>query len=540
MRQFEGSGSDYDAVLVIDQLNNSYTAGSFSETCDFDPGPGSSLLTSLGSSDIFICKQDDSGNLIWVKQIGNTSEDRVLDISIDQSGNIFVTGYFTGTVDFDPGPGTDFLTSVGAYDGYLLKLNSAGDFIWVKQFGGFATESVSGCSIDAAGNIYCAGVFTGFADLDPGISTFSVTSASSAPDVFLVKLNSDGDFLYGKQIGGTGIDNVQSIRTDASDNFYISGSFEFSVDFDPGAGIYNLTSEGFMDCYVSKFDQAGNLMWVNHFGGDAMDQIVSMDISSDAIYCTGSFNDTVDFDPGTGSSSNNSDGSYDVFISKFNLAGNFIWSKQFGGTGNDYSLCLVVDDFGNIYTTGGFSNSADFLPGSGTFVLTSDGDYDIFISAIDVNGNFLWARKIGGADAEWGRSITTDLNQDIRFTGYFSSTPADFDTGPGSYLLSSSNLADIFIEKLDGSSLAINISGHSETQPLISPNPSSGLFYFHNSKEGTDLYFTVYTTDGRIVSLGIINETNQYIDLSSQNKGIYLIQFTTAQSEQFWTKAVIE
>lgn len=131
-------GFNYDAGFSIttDIDGNVYTTGYFQRTVDFDPGPGTTNLTSAGKTDIFVQKLDASGNLLWVKQMGGSKIEEGRSIATDVNGDVYTTGYFSDTVDFDPGNDTTFLIAEGITDIFIQKLDANGNFLWAKQMGG--------------------------------------------------------------------------------------------------------------------------------------------------------------------------------------------------------------------------------------------------------------------------------------------------------------------------------------------------------------------------------------------------------------------
>ena len=139
-----------------------------------------------------------SQTLSWARQIGGTLNDEGYAVAVDASGNVYTTGYFNGTVDFDPGPGTANLTSNGAEDIFITKMNASGNIVWAKNMGGATAEYGRSIAVDASGNIYCTGSFTGTGDFDPGPSTYNLTSAGSS-DIFICKLSSSGDLLWAQR-----------------------------------------------------------------------------------------------------------------------------------------------------------------------------------------------------------------------------------------------------------------------------------------------------------------------------------------------------
>ncbi|MEP7170916.1 MAG: hypothetical protein ABI855_16225, partial [Bacteroidota bacterium] len=327
-----GTNDDYGKLLAIDAFGNVYMIGAFQGTVDFDPGAGTFNLTSVGSTDIFICKLDISGNFLWAKAMGGTISDFGNSIALDVSDNVYATGYFQGTVDFDPGAGVFNLTSAGSKDIFISKLDSTGNFIWAKSMGGISDNVANSIVLDAFGNIYTTGVFSLTADFDPGAGTFNLTSAGGN-DIFISKLDSSGNFVWAKRMGASGYDFGLSLALDinGSGNINITGGFEFTVDFNPGTGTFNLNSAGLRDIFISKLDSAGNFLWAKAIGGTSNDNVqsIKLDVLSN-VYTTGEFQGTTDFDPGTGTFNLNSAGSNDIFISKLNSSGNFVWAKRMG------------------------------------------------------------------------------------------------------------------------------------------------------------------------------------------------------------------
>ena len=156
----------------MDSSGNVYTTGYFFFDVDFDPGAGSTELTSAGSNDVFVSKLDPLGNFVWAKRFGGPSSQVSFSIAVDDSGNVYTTGYFQGTADFDPGSGTSNLTSVGSEDVFVSKLNSVGNFVWAKSFGGIGYS----VAVDSSGNVYTTGYFAGTEDFDPGAGTSNILS----------------------------------------------------------------------------------------------------------------------------------------------------------------------------------------------------------------------------------------------------------------------------------------------------------------------------------------------------------------------------
>jgi len=444
---FGGTVNDYGMSVAVDASGNIYIAGDFQGTADFDPGAGTYNLTSAGSADAYVSKLNSSGDLVWAKTFGGAGFDYGTSVAVDASGNIHTTGHFAGTADFDPGAGTTNLTSAGYDDVFVSKLNSSGDYVWAKKFGGIDYDYGLSVAVDPSGNVYTTGYFVGLADFDPGVGTTNLTSAGGS-DAYVSKLNSSGDLVWAKTLEGAGFDSGASVAVDASGNVYTTGYFGGTADFDPGAGTSNLTSAGSTDAYVSKLNSSGDYVWAKKFGGidGERGQSVAVDLSGN-VYTTGFFKGTADFDPGVGTQDLTSAGSDDVFVSKLNSSGDYVWAKKFGGGGIDNGLSVAVDSSGNVYTTGNFSATADFDPGVGTQDLISVNSFDVFVSKLNSLGGFEWAKQFGGFDYDFGRSVTVDASGNVYATGNFGST-VDFDPGVGIQNFISSGGYDVFVSKL--------------------------------------------------------------------------------------------
>ena len=139
--------------IAVDASGNVYATGVFRGIVDFDPGPGTFNLTSSGGFDIFVQKLDASGNFLWARRMGGTDSDVGKGIAVDASGNVYTTGLFGGTVDFNPGAGTALLASAGSSDIFVSKLDASGNFLWAVSMGGTSTDIGFGIAVGASGNV---------------------------------------------------------------------------------------------------------------------------------------------------------------------------------------------------------------------------------------------------------------------------------------------------------------------------------------------------------------------------------------------------
>ncbi len=386
--------------LTIDPEGMIYNIGYFyEEHTDFDPGEGTDFKASNGGGDCYLSKFDPDGNYLWAKTWGGTSWDLNLGITSDSSGNIYITGTFgSNVVDFDPGPDIDERMVQGPWDIFLTSFDSSGNHRWVQTFGGDFEDSGQGIDIDELGNLFVTGYYNNLVDFDPGPDVDWIVT-NGLDDPFLSMYSPDGEYQWTVTWGGFYDDYGYACEVDNLGNVYVTGVYQDIVDFDPGSGINEHTSNGFHDYYLSKFDSSGTHLWVNTWGGSenclAMEKLIirgdSLSVDNDGnVLVTGWFCDTVDFDPGPGEVFCTSNGFQDVFLSKFDAQGALLWARNWGGefAWGDRGYGVSTDSTGRIYVTGLFSGTADFDPGPGTDYHTCEGGYDIFLSMIPPDGNW--------------------------------------------------------------------------------------------------------------------------------------------------------
>ncbi|MBP7810297.1 MAG: SBBP repeat-containing protein [Bacteroidia bacterium] len=522
-KKFGGSSDEYVKSVAVDATGNVYTSGYFKGTTDFNPGTGTFTLTSAGNYDIFVSKLDAAGNFIWAKKMGGTQDDMVFEMAIDATGNVYTTGSFNVSADFDPGVGSFSLTSSGSRDVFISKLDAAGNFVWAKQIGAIADDLGYNIAVDGSGNVYTCGYFIGAVDFDPGAASFSLTAIGSN-DIFISKLDAAGNFVWAKNMGSTVGDVATCLTLDASGNIYTSGYFQGTADFDPGVGTYTLVATAMQDVFVSKLDAAGNFVWARKMGGGGAD--VANDIAVDAsgnVLTSGYFQNAVDFDPGAGTFTIAVAGADDAFISKLDASGNFVWAKSLGGSGYEGCYGITTNVTGDIYTTGYFQGSADFDPSAGSFSLTAvtgPGSNDIFVSKLDASGNFVWAKGLGGGSNDISYDIECDATGDIYIPGGFATT-ADFDPNAGVFNLITSGLVDGYVVKLGALGTSINETNGNITA-VVYPNPTNSTLNIKT--EETIESVTVYNLLGAVV----LEEKNNSFSVEQLPAGVYTLQIKTA------------
>lgn len=412
-------------VIDVDAGGNVYAAGVLVDNEDY----GTFSLSSNGDRDVFVIKVSPTGTILWAVSYGGLEVDEIHALDVDADGDILLVGEFNDEVDFDPGSGDHILTANSdATDGYLLKLNSDGEFISAEVFGGTEYDAVTGVASDGASNIYLTGYFAGEVDFDPTTGDMLITATST--DAFFVKINNDGSFGWAKTVGNSDYANGYGATVDFTGTPIFTGHYGTDLDIDPGTGTETIVATGSgSDMFLVKLSPAnGSYVWGKGFGtdGGAFANSVHAD-GQNNIYITGHFYGTGDFDPGTGTRTLTAANEFsDVFISKFHPSGALLWAHAIGGLGDDWAAGIYSDG-SNVYVSGTFQQTVDFDPGTGVRNETELGDSDLFILKLDGAGAFKSVARIGGGSYEEGGAIVGDAAGNIYTSGYFYTLPLDVD-----------------------------------------------------------------------------------------------------------------
>ncbi len=576
VRQLGGGGDETPHDIALDSKGNIITVGSFNYVADFDPGFLTYYLASANEPEyLFISKLNSQGNFVWAKQLGNKNcTIHANSVAIDLVGNIFVTGDFYGKIDFDPGPAQHTLTP--SWGTYVLKLDPEGNFLWVAEkmaadskaiavdatgnsyfTGEFLGEifvskiDTSGnfvwscqttgqgqgyptsIAISTQGNIFVTGVFDVTMDFDPGAGVFTLTPVAGL-DVFVLKLSNDGALVWAGQFSGLQDEFSMDIVVDDLENTYSTGMFRANTDFDPGPGTYTLRPHGLSDCYITKQDSSGKLIWVQRLGsvfGPSYGQGIALDTDAN-VYTVGGFYDRLD--------QHNSDfiipliakNNSDAFISKHDSSGKFLWAKQIGGSKHDGGMSLAVDASKNIFTTGYFYDATDFDPNPGTFTINAFGNRDIFIhkmsSCTPAQKMFVTAVSntaciddkvfltAGGANTYTWQSGSTG-NSLLTPAAYFYYVYGTDQNGCSSTATFEQNLK-----------LCTGIESYNGQMPLmVYPNPSAGKVYIQPGFTFNECRFELCDIDGRVLQKGLQRSSEKMeLDFSDLNcdPGLYFLK----------------
>ncbi len=450
-------GGVLPVATAVDAAGNVYTAGTFTDETNFDPS-GTQTFTPIGEDDIYLTKYDATGNLLWVRTIGDTPSEDLEGMALDALGNVYITGNFQGTLDFDPGPDAHPLTATNwsnsNFNPFIVKLDTDGEYVWAKSFTGGSVES-NAIAVDAAGNVYTTGFLGTEIDMDPGVGVYNL-GALNNNSLFISKLNTDGDFVWAKDVlnGGTGY----AIAVDALGNVYTSGTLGGTADFDPGPGNTTLTGHG-DNTFFLKLDASGDFVWAKQLSGPSnftIPSAIAVDASG-ALYATGYFDDAIDFDfVTTGIQTLHSAGGIDSYIVKLDALGNFVWATHIGDAADDYGADIQVDAAGNVYATGNFDGIVSIDIGTGTFDMHSNGNADVYILKYAPDGTNSWAASFGDTGDDTGFSLAVTTPDKIYLSGIFHGT-VDFNSGPLINNLSAPNTGAFLLQLIPATSLPLTL-----------------------------------------------------------------------------------
>lgn len=527
MRAFGAEGDEVAMSVAVDGDGNTVLAGYFESVVDVDPGPGEELLVSNGQNDAFVMKLDTDGALLWLLQVGGAGADYATGVSVDATGNVYVTGAFNDVVDFDPGAGVAELTSAGEHDIFLAKYSPAGAYLGAWGVGGPGYDEPKCVATGPLGSVYLLSYFSGTIDADPGAGVLAIASQGQL-DMLVQRFTGEGELVWAQGTGSSGADLGLSMALDAEENIWITGSFEGTVDFDPGTGTSPLISAGAWDIFVTKRSADGELVWAGRMGGvENFDTgyDIAVDAEGNAIV-TGSFFGSGDFDPGAGvhTLTASSLGSDEVFVQKLSPAGEFLWAKALGGEGADLGYGVGVTSDGRVLLTGFFSGTADLDPDpTAVFELTtgSSNFFDAFLCELDPDGAFLGASQFAGAGSIATQPIAIGPDDAVTIAGHFEST-VDMDPGAAEVLVTSSGFRDAFVVRLADPVAGLPAVDEPATL-LLFPNPATDHITVDLDASVVGARYVVLDELGREVAQGRVDGVRMRLPVDGLTAGQYQI-----------------
>lgn len=508
--------TDNGSSVATDNSGNVFTTGYFfGSNYTF----GSTTLINAGNYDAYVTKHDLSGNLQWAISIGGAFDDVSNAIVCDNSGNTFVTGYYTSST-LAIGPYT--LANMGGTDAYIAKIDPNGNVLWAKSFGDNMIEEPYGITSDGV-NIFVTGQFQSNT-IAFGTSTLTCNGGG---DVFVLKYDNNGNEMWAKGFGDTGLDIGYDITTTGTNDIFITGSFKSPL---LTFGTYTFSNMGGSDYFIVRYDASGNEIWAKSEGGNFDDAGTSVKEKSGLIYTTGYFKSiTINF--GVTSYTNASPTNADIFIVNYNSAGNEIWSRTFGGNLDDITYGVVTDPSGNIFIGGHIHSSSVTFD---TYTLTCGGVGDGFIAKLNTTGNVTWSQNQGGLNDDGINDIAADQFYNVYVAGYYNSSSISFNT----YTLNNNGNSDLFLAKLSSPPTQINETQSSAEEIIVYPNPSSSACTIRNLTAGSTI--KLIDLEGKeLLHYEMVNNKELTLITETISDGIYLLIVNNENNTAFHKLSIV-
>ena len=521
--------------VTKDANGNSIIIGTFIGQVDFDFSAAINNVTSEGTNlNTFILKLSASGNFVWVKTFSGSTTNASMTINdiIVTSTNIYITGNFSGTVDFDPSAvilnksvvaGSFSNTSdfyIGKYD---LNMNP----IWVQNSGSTANDVINSFALDANGNLHAVGTFSGTADFDPGSGSTTLSPSGTGGgkyDGFYWKLGADGSFLTAFKIGGIYYDDARKIIVDST-NILIMGVFSDTVDFDPSVTINNMSSSSGTDTYVLKLDLNNSYLSSIKIGSESLD--FKRDNSGNLFLVGLNSSQYEDFDPSAATVFVAASSTAKLFILKLSSSYTFNWVKTFASStyANSEFMDFEIDSANNLYTLGRFKNIADFDPGAATYNLgmSNNAYFQTFIQKLNNDGNFVYSGILQANDSDYEYAYDMYVTSlAITIVGSISLSLYVDPNSTNVILYNAAGQKDAFIVNLNQTALAIE--NFSESKISLFPNPTSFQINLSFQKNLENASVKITSLLGQtVLEKQNLSGNNLSFDVSDLASGMYII-----------------
>ncbi|WP_199119091.1 gliding motility-associated C-terminal domain-containing protein [Pedobacter sp. ASV28] len=429
----------------------------------------------------------------WVKDIGGTGESKLAGIGVDKNDNIYVAGNFQGTLTVDHSGVSSPInfSSNGNYDIFIAKYTPDGKLLWAKSIGGSGLDQVNNLAVDLNGNVIIGASFSSPSiDCNPGPGVYTINS-NGGEDALVVKLDTDGNFIWARSVGSfstdrghvvttdkdgnvifvgsfssssitisgntlanrgsydgfvvkynpigdvlwsagfgsTGMDEIKSVKTDSNGSIALMGYFGANINLNPRGVANHFTASG-ETYFIAQYTSNGILEWANKIDGSSSRTVASISIGpTNDLFATGVFSGSINFNSAN-LISLNSTSAISLFVAKYDNSGKTIWARGISSTAsNPYSYYITVDNENNAYIGGFFDQTLTFNPGTAAKVLTSHGGRDTFFAKYDSNGGYKWAFNFGSScTGNFGHKIDVDSKKNVLLGGAFCRT-VDFNPG---------------------------------------------------------------------------------------------------------------
>lgn len=402
---FGGIGVDTTYGVAADAAGNTYACLHYDGAIDVAPAGGTPLTGFLAGA---IVKYDNLRQVVWARQLTpvNAGDSVIPEMpAVDANGNVYVTGRFKGSVDFDPGVGAEVRTAmdttgaaVTGWNAFALKLDAAGDLQWVNTFNG--TETWGTRIVCNAARVAVVGLYNGTMDLDPAAGVQTATTAAGLYSTFYVMMDVAGVLIWGDANNGSALDMGVTPIITSTNELLVAIGYVVSVSIGQ-SGIATPTI-GNADMLIVKFSTLGGLLWTRPVGSTGSNIVPASMAAAPGgyFYVAGQFRNATDFDPSAGVSWLTPQAGLDGFVARYDAAGDLEWARQFQSA-NDVTVAACAADAGGVVVSGGFNGAIDLDPSAGTQIHQSTQGLT-FVARLDGNGLFQWGANFGAQVALGG------------------------------------------------------------------------------------------------------------------------------------------
>jgi hypothetical protein len=509
---FGGSGMDYIRDIAYDYNGNIYITGNTASSSSISTN-GTSLS---GAVDAFVAKFDTAGVLKWATYIGGNGVDYGYGIACNQNGDVYITGHTTSSSGI-AGSDAFQIKLNGIYDGFIVCYDSTGNKKWGSYIGGSGSDYAYALCIDDLSNIYISGQ-TSSSDSIATSGSYQ-SSYSGMNDGFIIKLDMNGNNVWGTYFGGADADYLKALSWHPNGYICLAGQTSSSSGITYGIGNQSIYS-GDQDAFLCVFNLDGIISWSTYYGGYYPESAANICVDNNGvIYISGST-----YSSNGISTSNAYQANYtlngDVFLASFDILGNINWATYFGGNEFETGYSLSVNKAGEIYMTG-YTASTTSIATTGSLQETNYGFNDAFISKFETNGNLISATYFGGPDQEYAYSSCI-IDDDIYFCGYTTSSSGI--STSASHQQNYGGFYDGFLTKLEDLPILTKIEKITleSNLPEIYMNQLNNNIFLNNLTKGSEIY--VYSSLGALIAEMNVNENTMQLNLSSYLLGIYFIQ----------------
>jgi hypothetical protein len=550
------TSTDRGTGIATDPSGNVYVAGHYtlSPLTIYNQGPtgtAGTTLSNTGNIDCFVAKYSPAGSVLWAARIGSTGNDQGSAIATDTSGNVFVTGEYSGTLTiYNQGPsgtaGTTF-SGVGGVDCFVAKYSTDGAVLWAARIGGVGNDYGFGIATDPSGNVLVigrqgsGGALTVYNQGPSGTAALTLPNSAGVFDVFIAKYSSVGAVLWAAQIGSTAAENGLGITTDTSGDVFVTGNYGAALTVYNQGGTVGATLPfaGGNDCFVAKYSSAGAVLWAAQIAGattgDDRGNAIATDTSGNVLV-TGQY--TVDTltvynQGGTVGTTLPLTGGTDCFVAKYSSAGTVLWAARITGSSIDIGQGIATDRSDNVFVTGQFSSPLTLYnqgpTGSAVVTLSNVGGQDCFVAKYSSVGTVLWGAQIGGSSTDNGVGVATDTAGNVVVTGSYATALTVYNQGSSriaATTLPFTGGTDSFVVKYSPDGFITSFPASSNVLLSAAYTPST-LSPFVNGTTASTLLGTTLATTGIFVG-----GPSNYFSGSISELLIYASTLSAAQRQQ--------